>query len=53
MPSIMIFTIIRYSDILYYYPGLRPPLLKKKGNFWGPHSCADKENIAHQHISSA
>ena len=22
----------RNSDVLYYYPGLRPPLLKQKGN---------------------
>ena len=24
--------------------------LKKKGNFWGPHGCADKENIVCQLI---
>jgi hypothetical protein len=52
MPLMMTFSLIRYFDVLYYYPGLRPPLLKKKGNFGGPHGCADKENIAHQLINS-
>ena len=27
MSLMMVFSFIKYSDILYYYPGLRPPLL--------------------------
>lgn len=34
LPYVRILLIFkRNSDVLYYYPGLRPPLLEKKGNF--------------------
>ena len=49
--KVTFFFFLRYSDALYYYPGLRPPLLKKKGSLCGSAASGGMVCALLQHVS--